>query len=167
MGLQYALMRSGPLTMAPSPSRCVRIAPHRTMPTPNVEFHIQPLSLDKFGDPMHPFGAITVSVCNLRPTAAVYARIRNRDPAPTLRIKLNYLSTEEDREVAVEGISLARRIMAAKAWKIRPRNTGPARAAAEEDLRNAAGDLGTTIFHPVGTSKMGGDPLAVMDDRLR
>jgi choline dehydrogenase len=130
---------------------------------------VQPLSLDKFGDPLHPFPAITPSVCNLRPTSRGWVRIKSPDPAAHPEIKLNYLSTPEDRKVAVDGMRITRRIMASKALrKYEPEEFKPGpRMETDSELEQAAGELGTTIFHPVGTCKMGSDPMAVVDDRLR
>ena len=168
MGLEYFLFRTGPLTMPPSQlGAFARSDP--SQPTPNIEWHVQPLSLDKFGDPLHPFRAITPSVCNLRPTSRGWVRIRSTDPAAHPEIKLNYLSTEEDRRVAVEGMRFTRRIMAAKAFaRYGPEEFRPGTGVqSDADLARAAGELGTTIFHPVGTCRMGADPLAVVDDALR
>ena len=168
MGLEYFLFRTGPLTMPPSQlGAFARSDP--SQPTPNIEWHVQPLSLDKFGDPLHPFRAITPSVCNLRPTSRGWVRIRSTDPVVHPEIKLNYLSTEEDRRVAVEGMRFTRRIMAAKALaQYEPEEFRPGAAVeSADDLARAAGELGTTIFHPVGTCRMGADPLAVVDDGLR
>jgi choline dehydrogenase len=168
MGLEYLLFRTGPLTMPPSQAGAfARSDP--SQPTPNIEWHVQPLSLDKFGDPLHPFPAITPSVCNLRPSSRGWVRIKSADPAAYPEIKLNYLSTEDDRRVAADGMRFTRRIMAAKALaKYRPEEFRPGpQAQTDEQLARAAGELGTTIFHPVGTCKMGSDPLAVADDRLR
>jgi choline dehydrogenase len=168
MAAEYFLFRTGPLTMPPSQAGAfARSDP--SQPTPNIEWHVQPLSLDKFGDPLHSFPAITPSVCNLRPSSRGHVRIRSSDPAAYPEIKLNYLSTEEDRRVAVDAIRFTRRIMAAKALaKYRPEEYRPgASVTSESDLARAAGELGTTIFHPVGTCKMGNDPMAVVDDELR
>ena len=130
---------------------------------------MQPLSLDKFGDPLHPFPAITPSVCNLRPTSRGWVRIKSPDPQDYPHIKLNYLATPEDRKVAVDGMRFTRRIMAAKALaRYEPEEFRPGPAAqTDEDLARAAGELGTTIFHPIGTCKMGSDPIAVVNDTLR
>jgi choline dehydrogenase len=168
MGLEYLLFRTGPLTMPPSQLGAFAKS-DPSQPTPNIEWHVQPLSLDKFGDPLHPFDAITPSVCNLRPTSRGHVRITSADPAAFPEIKLNYLSTPEDRKVAVDGMRFTRRIMAAKALaKYRPEEFRPGAAIQDEkDLETAAGELGTTIFHPVGTCKMGADPMAVVDDALR
>jgi choline dehydrogenase len=168
MGLEYLLFRTGPLTMPPSQlGAFARSDP--AQPTPNIEWHVQPLSLDKFGDPLHPFRAITPSVCNLRPTSRGWVRIRSGDPDAHPEIKLNYLGTEEDRRVAIEGMRFTRRIMSAKALeRYEPEEFRPGPAVrSDEDLARAAGELGTTIFHPVGTCRMGADPLAVVDDALR
>jgi choline dehydrogenase len=130
---------------------------------------VQPLSLDKFGDPLHSFPAITPSVCNLRPSSRGWVRIKAPDPATYPEIRLNYLSAEDDRKVAVDGIRFTRRIMAAKALaKYAPEEYRPGAAiASDAELAKAAGELGTTIFHPVGTCKMGNDPMAVVDGELR
>ena len=168
MGLEYLLFKTGPLTMPPSQlGAFAKSDPSR--PTPNIEWHVQPLSLDKFGDPLHPFPAITPSVCNLRPTSRGWVRIQSPDPDRFPEIKLNYLATPEDRRVAVDGMRFTRRIMAASALaKYRPEEFRPGPAAqSDAELEKAAGELGTTIFHPVGTCKMGRDALAVVDERLR
>jgi choline dehydrogenase len=168
MGLEYLLFRTGPLTMPPSQLGAFAKS-DPAQPSANIEWHVQPLSLDKFGDPLHPFPAITPSVCNLRPTSRGYVRIASPDPHAHPAIRLNYLTTPEDQRVATDGMRFTRRIMAARAlaryepeeWK-----PGPT-AASDAELLRAAGDLGTTIFHPVGSCRMGGDALAVVDDRLR
>jgi choline dehydrogenase len=140
-----------------------------SQPTPNIEWHVQPLSLDKFGDPLHSFPAITPAVCNLRPTSRGWVRIRSPEASQHPEIKLNYLSTEEDRRTAVAGIRFTRRIMAAKALaKYAPEEYRPGRSITNDDaLEKAAAALGTTIFHPVGTCRMGGDPPCVVDSALR
>jgi choline dehydrogenase len=168
MGLEYLLRRTGPLTMPPSQLGAFAKS-DPSQPTPNIEWHVQPLSLDKFGDPLHPFPAITPSVCNLRPTSRGWVRIRSRDPAEHPEIKLNYLSTPEDRKVAIDAMRYTRRIMASKAMaKYEPEEIRPGPAVqTDAELERAAGELGTTIFHPVGTCRMGSDPMAVVDDRLR
>ena len=168
MGLDYLFRRRGPLTMPPSQlGAFARSDP--AQPTPNIEWHVQPLSLDKFGDPLHPFPAITPSVCNLRPTSRGWIRIKSRDPAAYPEIKLNYLATPEDRKVAVDGMRFTRRIMNSNALrKYEPVEFKPGPdVETDQDLERAAGELGTTIFHPVGTCKMGSDPMAVVDDCLR
>jgi len=138
-------------------------------PSPNIEWHVQPLSLDKFGDPLHSFPAITPAVCNLRPSSRGSVRIKSPDPADYPQIKLNYLDTGEDRRVAVAGMRFTRRIMAARALaKYEPEEYRPGSSVQDDlALASAAGELGTTIFHPVGTCKMGQDPMAVVDDELR
>jgi choline dehydrogenase len=168
MVLEYFLFRTGPLTMPPSQAGAFAKS-DPAQPTPNIEWHVQPLSLDKFGDPLHSFPAITPSVCNLRPGSRGWVRIRSADPAAHPEIRLNYLSAEEDRRVAVDGMRFTRRIMAARALaKYEPQEYRPGAAVqADKELEKAAGELGTTIFHPVGTCKMGKDPLAVVDDELR
>jgi choline dehydrogenase len=167
MALEYALFKTGPLTMPPSQlGAFARSDPGRA--TPNIEGHVQPLSLEKFGDPLHPFPAITPSVCNLRPLSRGWVRVLSPDPAAHPEIKLNYLSEHEDRKVAVDAMRYTRRIMAARALaKFEPEEFRPGLSTqTDEDLARAAGELGTTIFHPVGTCKMGRDAAAVVDDRL-
>jgi len=171
MGLDYAFRRRGPLTMAPSQLGIfTRSDPRRERA--NIQFHVQPLSLDKFGDPLHRFPAITVSACNLQPTSRGTVRIRSSEPAQAPAIAPNYLSTNEDREVAADAIRTTRRLMQQKALaQYHPKEFLPGPSVGDDDasLAKAAGDIGTTIFHPVGTAKMGAanDPLAVVDERLR
>ena len=128
-----------------------------SQPTPSIEWHVQPLSLDKFGDPLHPFPAITPSVCNLRPTSRGWIRIKSPDPAAYPEIKLNYLSTPEDRKVAADSLRVTRRIAAQPALaKYQPVEWKPGpQYESDEDLARLAGDIATTIFHPVGTTAMG------------
>ena len=167
MGLEYLLFKTGPLTMPPSQlGAFARSDPSRA--SANMEWHVQPLSLDKFGDPLHKFNAITPSVANLQPTSRGHVRIREADPLKAPAITLNYLSTDEDLRVAVAGLRFTRRIMAAQALaRFEPREWKPGpEVDSDEALSQAAADLGTTIFHPVGTCRMGRDPLAVVDDRL-
>jgi choline dehydrogenase len=168
MGLEYLLFKTGPLTMPPSQLGAFAKS-DPSQPTANIEWHVQPLSLDKFGDPLHPFPAITPSVCNLRPTSRGWLRIKSPDPFAAPEIRLNYLSTPEDKKVAADGMRFTRRIMASEALaKYSPEEWRPGPAAdSDEALVKAAGDLGTTIFHPVSTCRMGSDPRAVVDDRLR
>ncbi|MSQ59972.1 MAG: choline dehydrogenase [Betaproteobacteria bacterium] len=168
MGLEYLLWRTGPLTMPPSQLGAFAKS-DPSQPAANIEWHVQPLSLDKFGDPLHPYPAITPSVCNLRPTSRGTVRLKSAQPEAAPAILLNYLSTEEDRKVAVDSVRFTRSIMAAKVLaKYEPRELKPGPAiVSEDDLRRAAGDLGTTIFHPVGTCKMGSDAQAVVNDRLQ
>jgi len=168
MGLEYLLWRQGPLTMAPSQLGCfAKSDPGRE--TPDLEYHVQPLSLDKFGEPLHPFPAFTASVCNLRPESRGFVRIRSPDPAAHPAIRPNYLATLEDRRVAVAAMRLTRCICATRAMaRFSPEEFRPGLSSeSDEELVCAAGDIGTTIFHPVGTCKMGRDAMAVVDDRLR
>ncbi len=167
MGLQYMAFKTGPLTMPPSQlGAFAKSDPDQ--PSANIEWHVQPLSLDKFGDPLHSFNAITPSVCNLRPSSRGHIRIKSPDAMVAPGITLNYLSSEEDQRVAVEGMRFTRRIMSAPALsKYRPFEVNPGPEINETDeLLRAAAELGTTIFHPVGTCKMGNDKMAVVNDRL-
>jgi choline dehydrogenase len=171
MGLDYALRRRGPLTMAPSQLGIfTRSDPMRGRA--NIQFHVQPLSLDKFGDPLHRFPAVTVSACNLQPTSRGTVQLRSAEPDQAPSIAPHYLSTEADREVAADAIRTTRRLMKQPALQpYHPREYLPGPSIGDDDaaLARAAGDIGTTIFHPVGTAKMGtaSDPLAVVDERLR
>ena len=171
MGAEYALFRRGPLTMAPSQLGIfTRSDPARERA--NIQFHVQPLSLDKFGDPLHRFPAITVSACNLNPMSRGTVRIRSADLRAKPSIRPNYLATPEDREVAADAIRVTRRLMGQEALKkYAPEEYLPGAKVSNDTahLAKAAGDIGTTIFHPVGTAKMGlpSDPLAVVDGRLR
>jgi choline dehydrogenase-like flavoprotein len=165
---QYALLRRGPMTMAPSQlGAFAKSDPSRE--TPNLQYHVQPLTLPKFGAPLDPFPAFTASVANLRPTSRGWVRIVSPDPAAHPEIRPNYLSTEEDRRVAADAIRLTRRIVSMPAMaKYRPDEFRPGRhIEGDEELAKAAGDISTTIFHPVGTCKMGNDETAVVDHRLR
>jgi choline dehydrogenase-like flavoprotein len=137
--------------------------------TPNIEFHVQPLSLERFGEPLHPFPAFTSSVCNLRPTSRGSIHAASPDPRQQPAIRPNYLSTEDDRQVAVESLRLARRIAAAPPLaRYKPAEFKPgAHLTSDGELVKAAGDIGTTIFHPVGTVAMGADESAPLDGRLR
>ena len=171
MGLDYAFRRRGPLTMAPSQLGIfTRSDPHRERA--NIQFHVQPLSLDKFGDPLHRFPAITISACNLQPTSRGTVKIRSAEPAEAPSIAPNYLATGEDRQVAADAIRTTRRLMQQKALSpYHPSEFLPGPSVGDDDasLAKAAGDIGTTIFHPVGTAKMGtaSDTMAVVDERLR
>lgn len=161
MGIQYLALRSGPLTMPPSTlGAFARSDP--ALASPDLEWHVQPLSLPKFGEPLHPYAAITPSVCNLRPTSRGHVRIADADPLTHPKILCNYLSTDSDREVAVRGLRMTRQIMAAPALaRYRPQELLPGpQLVSDEDLQAAARELGTTIFHPVGTCAMG-----AFDDR--
>ena len=171
MGMQYALLQKGPLTMSPSQLGIfTRSSPDQERS--NIEFHVQPLSLDKFGEPLHRFPAITVSACNLRPTSRGTIRLRSADPLAKPVIAPNYLATYEDRTVAADAIRVTRRLMRQPAMQpYHPEEYLPGPGVGDDDasLAKAAGDIGTTIFHPVGTAKMGlpSDPHAVVDERLR
>ncbi len=167
MGLEYLLFKTGPMTMPPSQLGAFAKS-DPTRESPNMEWHVQPLSLDKFGDPLHTFNAITPSVCNLQPSSRGHVRIQSADPLQAPAITLNYLSTDEDLAIAVAGLRFTRRIMAANALaRFEPKEWKPGPdVVSDAELRRVAGDLGTTIFHPVGTCKMGSDELAVVDDRL-
>jgi len=170
MGLEYAFRRTGPLTMAPSQlGGFAKSDPAQA--TANVEFHVQPLSLDKFGDPLHPFPAITASVCNLRPASRGYVRIKSADPRAHPAINPRYLSAPGDRKVAADALRLTRRIASQPAFaRYEPEEFKPGPGfQTDEALAQAAGDVGTTIFHPVGTCKMSpaSDAAAVVDSRLR
>jgi choline dehydrogenase-like flavoprotein len=171
MGVDYALFRKGPLTMAPSQLGAFTRS-DASQDRPNLQYHIQPLSLDKFGDPLHPFPAFTASVANLRPTSRGTLKLKSRDPAAAPAIRPNYLATPEDRRIAAESIRITRAIAAQPAFApYRPVEylPGPQVGDDDEALEKAAGDVGTTIFHPVGTARMGrdDDPNAVVDARLR
>jgi len=171
MGMDYALRRRGPLTMAPS-QLGIFMRSDAKQPRANIEFHVQPLSLDKFGDPLHVFPAITLSACNLRPSSRGTVRLRSPDPLAAPMIAPNYLATPEDRAVAADAIRATRRIMAQPAMQgFNPVEflPGPGVGDDIDSLASAAGNIGTTIFHPVGTAKMGPpqDGDAVVDGRLR
>ena len=170
IGLQYALFQSGPMSMAPSQlGAFAKSDPQQA--TPNLQYHVQPLSLDKFGEPLHAFPAFTASVCNLRPTSRGHVRIASADSYAAPKIVPNYLSTEQDRKVAADALRLTRAIAAAPALsKFAPQEYKPGvQFQTQEELAQAASQIGTTIFHPVGTCRMGlaSDPLSVVDSQLR
>ena len=170
MGLEYLFFRTGPLTMAPSQlGAFTKSDPARA--SANIEYHVQPLSLDKFGDPLHPFPAFTSSVCNLRPASRGYVRIKSADAREAPLINPRYLSADDDRKIAIDALKLTRRIVAQPSLaRYSPQEFLPgAQVCTDEQLAKAAGDIGTTIFHPVGTCRMGPaeDPMAVVDSRLR
>jgi choline dehydrogenase len=172
MGFDYALFRRGPLTMAPSQLGAFTKS-DPTQDRANLQYHIQPLSLDKFGDPLHPFPAFTASVANIRPTSRGALTLKSADPAQALAIAPNYLATPEDRRVAADSIRVTRKIVSQPALqKYSPVEYLPGAQVRDDDetaLEKAAGDIGTTIFHPVGTARMGrdDDARAVVDARLR
>ncbi len=167
MGIEYALFKRGPLTMAPSQLGGFAKS-DASRETPNLEYHIQPLSLDKFGDPLHRFPAFTASVCNLRPESRGFVRIKSADPRAAPAIKPNYLTAPADRQVAADAIRLTRRISAARAMaRFSPEEFRPGvEYQTDAELARAAGNIGSTIFHPVGTCKMGRDSMAVVNERL-
>jgi choline dehydrogenase len=170
MGLEYIWRRGGPLSMAPS-QLGVFTKSDPSQDTANLEYHVQPLSLEKFGDPLHHFPAFTASVCNLRPTSRGSVAITSRNAADAPRIAPNYLSTEEDRKVAADTLRLTRHIVSMPALApYKPKEYLPGlQYQTDTELATAAGMVGTTIFHPVGTCKMGriDDVDAVVDTRLR
>ncbi len=168
---EYVLFRRGPLTMAPSQLGLFTRS-DTDQARANLQYHIQPLSLDRFGEPLHTFPAFTASVANLQPTSRGHIRLRSRNPADAPAIKPNYLSTDHDRHIAVQSIRVTRRIVAQPALApFHPAEYLPGVSARDDDeqaLVKAAGDIGTTIFHPVGTAKMGlpSDPMMVVDGEL-
>jgi choline dehydrogenase len=167
MGLRYLYDRSGPLSMAPSQlGAFARSGPEQT--SANLEYHVQPLSLERFGEPLHPFPAFTASVCDLRPHSRGRVEIRSADPQAAPLIQPNYLSHPEDLRVAADAIRLTRRIVAAPALQaFKPVEYLPGDSLqSEEQLHEAAARIGTTIFHPVGTCRMGPDADAVVDAQL-
>jgi choline dehydrogenase len=170
IGLEYLLRRTGPMSMAPSQLGAFTRS-SATFAWPNIEYHVQPLSLDAFGEPLHGFDAFTASVCNLNPTSRGHVRITSPRHEDAPAIFANYLSTPEDRQVAADSLRVTRRIVAQPAMQAyQPEEFKPGvQYQSDEDLTRLAGDIATTIFHPVGTCRMGhdGDPLAVTDTRLR
>ena len=170
IGMEYVFKRSGPMSMAPSQLGAFAYS-SPDQPSANVEYHVQPLSLEKFGEDLHSFNAITASVCNLRPTSRGSVHISSVDPEAPPVIAPNYLSTEADRAVAADSLRLTRKIVESPALKpYMPDEYKPGKQyQTNEELIKAAGDIGTTIFHPVGTCKMGrtDDPMAVLDSELR
>ena len=170
IGLEYTMFQSGPMSMAPSQlGAFAKSDPGQA--SANLQYHVQPLSLEKFGDPLHAFPAFTASVCNLRPTSRGHVRIAGKDSYAAPKITPNYLSTPEDRKVAADALTLTRKIAAAPALaKFSPEEFKPGiHCRTDEELAAAAGEIGTTIFHPVGTCKMGraADKMAVVDNELR
>ncbi|MEP7281701.1 MAG: GMC family oxidoreductase N-terminal domain-containing protein [Rubrivivax sp.] len=170
IALEYLLRQTGPMSMAPSQLGCfTRSAPHQRWP--DLEYHVQPLSLDAFGQPLHAFNAFTASVCNLNPGSRGSVALRSADPVEAPAIRPNYLSTPQDRQIAAESLRLTRRIASMPALqRYRPVELKPGpQFDSDEELARLAGDIGTTIFHPVGTCAMGrdDDAAAVVDTRLR
>ncbi|MBZ0228848.1 MAG: GMC family oxidoreductase N-terminal domain-containing protein [Bauldia sp.] len=168
MAAEYGLFRRGPLSMAPS-QLGIFARSDETAATPDLEYHIQPLSTDRLGEPLHRFPAVTVSVCNLRPESRGTCHVRGTDPVEQPDIRLNYLSAETDKAVALKAVRQARRLAGARALvRYAPQEILPGPAITDDDaLLAAIGNIATTIFHPVGTCRMGGDALAVVDDTLR
>lgn len=168
IALEYAMFRRGPMTMAPSQLGAF-VKSDASRDTPNLQYHVQPLTLPKFGEPLDPFPAFTASVANIRPTSRGHVRITSPDADAAPEIQPNYLSSAEDRRVAADAIRVTRRIVSMPALaKFRPEEFRPGMAAQDDEaLARAAGDIGTTIFHPVGTCRMGSDAGAVVDQRLR
>jgi len=168
IGMDYTFRRRGPMSMAPSQLGAFTKS-RPDVATPDLEYHVQPLSLDAFGQPLHNFPAITASVCNLRPESRGRIDIASSDAGDAPRIAPNYLSTEGDRRTAIDAIRQVRGIMAQPAMaRYRPEELKPgAEAQSDEDLARAAGDVGTTIFHPVGTVRMGTDDAAPLDATLK
>ena len=172
MGINYILRRRGPMTMAPSQLGAFTKS-DPTQDRANIQYHVQPLSLEKFGEPLHPFPAFTASVANIRPTSRGALTLKSADPTQPPAIAPNYLATPEDQLVAADAIRITRKIVAQPALrKYFPIEYLPGAQVQDDDeaaLVKAAGDIGTTIFHPVGTARMGRDmdPRAVVDARLR
>ena len=170
IGLEYLLHRSGPMSMAPSQlGAFTRSSP--SQPWPNIQYHVQPLSLEAFGESLHGFPAFTASVCNLNPTSRGSVAIKNADFRTAPAIAPNYLSTPEDRQVAADSLRITRQIVAQPALaRYQPEEYKPGlQYQSDEELARLAGDIATTIFHPVGTTRMGrvDDPLAVLDAQMR
>lgn len=170
IGLEYALRQTGPMSMAPSQlGAFTRSSPDQ--PYPNIEYHVQPLSLDAFGEPLHSFDAFTASVCNLNPTSRGSVRIKTGRFEDAPAIAPNYLSTAQDRQVAADSLRITRKIVSQSALaRYQPEEFRPGvQFQTDEDLARLAGDIATTIFHPVGTTRMGtdDDPMAVLDSHLR
>jgi choline dehydrogenase len=168
IGLEYLLFQRGPMTMAPSQLGAFAKS-DPSYDTPNIQYHVQPLTLDKFGEPLHTFPAFTASVCNLRPESRGTIRLKSSDPYDSPAIRPNYLSAERDKQVAAQAVRFTRDIVNQPALaKYNPQEFKPGlELETQEDLVKAAGDISSTIFHPVGTCKMGDDPMAVVDGRLR
>ena len=170
IGIEYALKRTGPMSMAPSQLGAFTRS-DASQPHPNLEYHVQPLSLDAFGQPLHSFNAFTASVCNLNPTSRGTVHIKSPDFADAPAIAPNYLSTDTDRKIAADSLRVTRNIVAQPALrKYQPEEYKPGtQFQSDSDLAKLAGDIATTIFHPVGTTKMGrdDDPMAVVDARLK
>ena len=168
IGLEYLLFQRGPMTMAPSQLGAFAKS-DPSYDTPNIQYHVQPLTLDKFGEPLHTFPAFTASVCNLRPESRGTIRLKSANPYDSPSIQPNFLSAERDKQVAAQAVRYTRNIVNQPALaKYKPQEFKPGlELETQEDLVKAAGDISSTIFHPIGTCKMGDDPMAVVDGRLR
>ena len=168
IGLEYLLKQSGPMSMAPSQLGAF-VKSDDAVATPDLQYHVQPLSLPAFGEPLHSFSAFTASVCNLRPQSRGRVEITSADPFAKPKIAPNYLSAEADRLVAAKAIRLTRKIVSQTplAEHVIDEFLPGADIQSDEELAAKAGDISTTIFHPVGTAKMGNDPMAVVNDRLQ
>ncbi|OUR76742.1 choline dehydrogenase [Alphaproteobacteria bacterium 46_93_T64] len=168
MGLEYLVNQSGPLSMAPS-QLGIFAKSDPSLETPDLEYHVQPLSTDKLGDPLHPFPAVTVSVCNLRPDSRGSCHLKSTAPEEQPALVMNYLSAPNDKRIAADSIRLTRSLMQTNALKgLEPEEFLPgASIQSEDEIVKEVGNIATTIFHPVGTCKMGDDNMAVVDDRLR
>ena len=168
IGLEYLLFQRGPMTMAPSQLGAFAKS-DPSYDTPNIQYHVQPLTLDKFGEPLHTFPAFTASVCNLRPESRGTIRLKSANPYDSPSIQPNYLSAERDKQVAAQAVRYTRNIVNQPALaKYKPQEFKPGlELETQQDLVKAAGDISSTIFHPIGTCKMGDDPMAVVDGRLR
>ncbi len=168
MGFEYMLRRSGPLSMAPS-QLGIFAKSSPSVATPDLEYHVQPLSTDRLGEPLHRYPAVTVSVCNLRPESRGSVHVTTAESSAAPDIRPNYLSTAGDRLLAAQAIRHARNLMATKALaRFKPAEMLPgAEFQSEDELIRRAGDIATTIFHPVGTCKMGSDPMAAVDSSLK
>ena len=168
IGIEYLLFQRGPMTMAPSQLGAFAKS-DPSYDTPNIQYHVQPLTLDKFGEPLHTFPAFTASVCNLRPESRGTIRLKSANPYDSPSIRPNYLSAERDKQVAAQAVRYTRNIVNQPALaKYKPQEFKPGlELETQEDLVKAAGDISSTIFHPIGTCKMGDDPMAVVDGRLR
>ncbi len=168
MGLEYAMFRTGPLTMAAS-QVCIFTKTDKHMARPDIQYHLQPLSADKPADGTHKFSAFTASVCQLRPTSTGHIALKSNNPSEHPAIHPNYLATEEDQETAIKSIKITRTIMDAAALKplIASEHEPGIEHQTDEELLEYARNRATTIYHPTGTCKMGNDDMAVVDERLR
>src|SRR6187200_1173572 len=167
-GIQYAALRKGPLTIAAGTSGAFFKTDPR-LASPDVQIHFLPFSTDKMGEKLHPYSAFSASVCQVRPESRGSLRIKSADPMAAPEIRINYLATETDRTVNVEGLKILRRILAAPALKpyVVEESEPGAKVVSDEDLLAFCRQRGSTVYHPTSTCRMGNDPLAVVDQRLR